>query len=182
MSVDDTSHSDAEPLAKVGDLPVTPEEPEEVTSLRERLLRALADAENARRRAERARTDGWKSGVAELAGRLIPGLNSLDLALRAEPGPGQEASGFASAVLEGVRAARRELVEALQKVGVERIDPRGEAFDARAHEAVATRPDRSASPGQVVEVLQAGYRAADRLIRPARVVVATADRGAEESS
>src|SRR5690606_12967629 len=97
--------------------------------LRDRLLRALADAENARRRADIARREGWKAGVAEVVGRLLPGLDSLDLAIRAEPAPETD-GGFARAVIEGVRAGRRELLEALDKVGVTRIEPEGEPFDA----------------------------------------------------
>lgn len=173
MSTESSGESGKEALADVSGLSASPAEPEEVAALRDRLLRALADAENARRRADIARREGWKAGVAEVVGRLIPGLDSLDLAIRAEPAPETEA-GFARAVIEGVRAARRELLEALDKVGVTRIEPEGEPFDAQTHEAVATRPDDAGASGRVLEVLQPGYRTADRLIRPARVVVAQA--------
>lgn len=172
MHEDDPAAVSAERPRQSTDPPKSPLELDELAALRDRLLRALADAENARRRAEVARSEGQQAGVADLASRLIGGLDSLDLALRAEPGPGQEASAFAAAVLEGVRSARRELLDGLQKTGVERVDPAGETFDPSAHEAVATRPDRSAKPGQVLEVLQPGYRIANRLIRPARVIVA----------
>lgn len=176
---DDMSESmqDEEPGA---DLPVgdagapSPDEPEAVASLRERLLRALADAENARRRAERSRSEGWRAGVAELASRLTSGLDSLDLAIKASPQQGQDPQAFAQAVQDGVAAARRELLDALEKAGVERIEPMGQAFDPQAHEAVAARPDASVPPGQVLEVVQAGYRLAERLIRPARVIVSSA--------
>ncbi|ACG80064.1 Heat-shock protein GrpE(HSP-70 cofactor) (plasmid) [Phenylobacterium zucineum HLK1] len=170
------------PTLDDGDVPAAgapaPDEPEAVSSLRERLLRALADAENARRRAERARNEGWKAGVAELTGRLIPGLDGLDLAVRVEPPDNEGGQAFARAVRDGVRAARRELLDALEKIGVERLDPLGQPFDAAAHEAVATRADATAPPGHVLEVLQAGYRLPERLIRPARVVVSAAPRDA----
>lgn len=152
----------------------SPDEPEAAAALRERLLRALADAENARRRAERARSEGWRAGVAELAGRLISGLDSLDLAVQAAPQGGQDPHAFAKAVQEGVAGARRDLLDALTKAGVERIEPAGQVFDAQAHEAVAARPDASSPAGQVLEVVQAGYRFGDRLIRPARVIVSSA--------
>jgi len=151
----------------------SPDEPEAVASLRDRLLRALADAENARRRAEKARSEGWRAGVAELAGLLISGLDSLDLAVRTAPQAGQDPAAFAKAVQEGVAGARRDLLDALAKAGVERIEPTGQTFDAQAHEAVAARPEASAPSGQVLEVVQAGYRLGDRLIRPARVIVSS---------
>lgn len=174
MSTESSGEAGNEPVADVSGVPVSPAEPEEVAALRDRLLRALADAENARRRADEARRQGWKSGVVEVVERLIPGLDSLDLAIRAGPSAEETGAGFARAVLEGVRAARRELLDALDKVGVTRIEPEGERFDATAHEAVAMRPDGSGPPGRVLEVLQPGYRTVDRLIRPARVVVAQA--------
>lgn len=152
----------------------SPAEPEAVAALRERLLRALADAENARRRADKARSEGWRAGIAELAGRLVSGLDSLDLAVRANPEAGQDPLAFARAVQDGVAAARRDLLDALDKVGVERLEPTGQPFDAHAHEAIAARPDPSAASGQVLEVVQAGYRlAGERLIRPARVIVSS---------
>jgi len=173
MSTQSSAESGNEPPADVSGLTASPAEPEEVAALRDRLLRALADAENARRRADAARREGWRAGVVEVVGRLIPGLDSLDLAIRAEPSAETDTS-FAKAVIEGVRAARRELLEALDKVGVTRIEPEGEPFDAKSHEAVAVRPADSGPSGRVLEVLQPGYRTADRLIRPARVVVAQA--------
>jgi len=177
MRKENSGETGHEPAADLSGVPVHPAEPEEVAALRDRLLRALADAENARRRAEEARREGWKSGVVELVGRLVPGLDSLDLALRAEPPAGEAGAGFARAVLEGLRAARRELLDALDKVGVSCIDPLGEPFDAKSHEAVAMRPDNSGPNGRVLEVLQPGYRTVDRLIRPARVIVAQAPPG-----
>lgn len=177
MSKENSGETGHEPAADLSGVPVHPAEPEEVAALRDRLLRALADAENARRRAEEARREGWKSGVVELVGRLVPGLDSLDLALRVEPPAGEAGAGFARAVLEGLRAARRELLDALDKVGVSCIDPLGEPFDAKSHEAVAMRPDNSGPNGRVLEVLQPGYRTVDRLIRPARVIVAQAPPG-----
>ena len=99
MSTESSGDSGKEALADVSGLSVSPAEPEEAAALRDRLLRALADAENARRRADIARREGWKAGVAEVVGRLIPGLDSLDLAIRAEPAPETDA-GFARAVIE----------------------------------------------------------------------------------
>lgn len=177
MSKENSGEAEHEPAADLSGVPVHPAEPEEVAALRDRLLRALADADNARRRAEEARREGWKSGVVELVGRLVPGLDSLDLALRAEPPVEAAGAGFARAVLEGVRAARRELLDALDKVGVTRIDPLGEPFDPKSHEAVAMRPEDSGSGERVLEVLQPGYSTVDRLIRPARVVVGQAPPG-----
>jgi molecular chaperone GrpE len=147
---------------------------EAVEALQDRLLRALADAENARRQAERARSEGRRAGVADLIARLAPGLDSLDLAVDAARGPDQDDETFARSVQEGLRAARRALLEAFQREGVERIEPLDQPFDPTSHEAVATRADPAAAPGHVLQVVQAGYRVGERLVRPARVVVSAA--------
>src|SRR5262249_15445564 len=83
----------------------------------------------------------------------------------------EEAAGV-SALSDGVRLVHRELSEALLRAGVEAFDPTGEKFDPTSSEALSAQPGDGAEPGTVIEVLTRGYRLADHVIRPARVVVA----------
>lgn len=143
--------------------------------LRERLLRALADAENARKRADRARAEGRETGIAELVSKIVPALDSLDLAIEAASRTEEGTQPSVDALLNGLRATSRAFLDALIKVGVERICPgTGEAFDPNIHDAIASRSDDETGDGLVLETLQPGYRVASRLVRPARVVIAKA--------
>jgi molecular chaperone GrpE len=85
-------------------------------------------------------------------------------------GTGEAAS--VEALLEGKAATLRLLQAALERTGIEVIDPQGEAFDPQLHEAMSMQPAGEAAPGSVLAVLQKGYKLNDRLLRPARVVVA----------
>ena len=143
--------------------------------LRERLLRALADAENARKRADRARAEGRETGIADLVSKIVPALDSLDLAIEAASRTEEGTQPSVDALLNGLRATSRAFLDALIKVGVERICPgTGEAFDPNIHDAIASRSDDETGDGRVLETLQPGYRVASRLVRPARVVIARA--------
>ena len=143
--------------------------------LRERLLRALADAENARKRADRARAEGRESGIADLVSKIVPALDSLDLAIEAAGRTEEGTQPSVDALLNGLRATSRAFLDALIKVGVERICPgTGEAFDPNIHDAIASRSDDETGDGLVLETLQPGYRVASRLVRPARVVISRA--------
>ena len=147
----------------------------EADELRERLLRALADAENARKRADRARAEGRESGIADLVSKIAPALDSLDLAIEAAGRTEEGTQPSVDALLNGLRATSRAFLDALIKVGVERICPgTGEAFDPNIHDAIASRSDDETGDGLVLETLQPGYRVASRLVRPARVVIARA--------
>lgn len=145
-----------------------------VVELQDRLLRALADADNARKRADRARGEGHRAGIADLAAAIVPALDSLDLAISTHGEVSKQEAEHPDALIEGLIATRREFVAALEKCGVQRIEPLGEQFDATRHEAVATRADTDTSPGRILEVMQCGYTVGDRLVRPPRVVVSAA--------
>ena len=135
----------------------------ENASLRDRLLRALAEAENTRRRADRSIEEGRQYAVADLARELLPVADSLQRALATEsPDP---------ALSEGVRATERLLQAALQRVGVSRIEAQDAPFDPAVHEAVMQVDDGTRPPGSIVQVLEDGYSIRDRLLRPAKVVV-----------
>jgi len=139
----------------------------------ERLLRALADLDNHRKRAAREREEGRKYALQSFVRELLPVKDSLERALDANS---VEAGGESEAVREGIRLTLRLWGDVLAASGVEEIDPLGQPFDPAFHEALSLRPAPEATPDTVVEVVQKGYLLNGRLIRPARVIVA----GAEE--
>ena len=128
--------------------------------------RTQADFENYRKRVARESASAQARGCIMLAKELLPALDNLDRAL--------EAAAKDDPLLDGVRLVRSELSAALARTGIESFSPAGEVFDPSVHEAVATseQPAGGAPSGTVVEVYQPGYRLAETIIRPARVVVA----------
>jgi molecular chaperone GrpE len=137
--------------------------------LRDRMLRALADAENARRRAERSATEARQSAVADVVRELLPAADNLQRAIAAaeQHGPTGDA-----ALIEGVRATERMLMGVLERFGVRKIEALGARFDPHLHEAVMETDDHDHPPATVVGVVEDGYTIGDRLLRPARVIVA----------
>lgn len=135
-------------------------------------LRAQAELQNAQRRHAREREAAARYRVEPLARELLDVVDALDEAA-AVP------DAAPAALREGQELIRRRLAGILEKFGVEALDPAGEAFDPQLHEALAARPDAAAAPGAVLEVLRRGYRLHERLLRPARVVVATAPAPAD---
>lgn len=139
----------------------------ENAALQDRALRALAEAENTRRRAERSVQDERQFAVTGLARELLPVLDNLRRAIVAsEQAPSQDAS-----LVDGVRATERLLMGVLQRVGVQRVDALGAPFDPSRHEAMMEVDDPSTAPGTVAAVMEDGYLIHDRLLRPARVAV-----------
>jgi molecular chaperone GrpE len=127
--------------------------------------RTQADFENYRKRVARDSAAAESRGLARLARELLPALDSLDRALAA-------AADADEGLIEGLRLVQRELLGALERVGVESYGAAGEQFDPELHEAVAQQPFDGREPGEIVEVYQSGYRLAGGVIRPARVLVA----------
>ena len=132
----------------------------------ERYLRAVAELDNVRKRAARDVANARRYGLDRLAQALLPVLDSLEAGLAS----GEQAS--AESLLDGKRATMRLLNAALEQVGIKELDPHGEPFDPAMHEAMAVAPSDDAEPGTVLEVFQKGYSIHDRLLRPARVIVA----------
>lgn len=143
---------------------------DEISELKGRLLRALAEADNARKRAVAVRDEGRVTGLADAVTALIPALDSLELTLKSWTVHGTETIG--EAAFEGVAATRSVFLEALKSLGVERIEPTGLPFDPNTAEAMAMREDSSVPQDTVLETVQPGYRLNGRLIRPAFVIVA----------
>jgi molecular chaperone GrpE len=156
----------------------------EAVDLKDRLLRALAEAENTRRRTLRERDDALKYGITAFAKDLLDVADNLRRALEAADKVqlGDEAS---RQLLEGVAATERALLNAFERHGIRRIDPKGERFDHNFHQAIFEAPGTGKPAGTVVEVLQPGYVLHDRLLRPAMVGVAkgepTPDEGADDA-
>ena len=126
--------------------------------------RARADFENYRKRAAQQASDAERRAKASLARDLIPAIDNLERALESAPDD--------DPLADGVRLVHRELTAALDRAGVTSFDPTGDKFDPSSSEALSTQPGDGAEPGTVLESLTRGYRIADRVIRPARVVVA----------
>jgi molecular chaperone GrpE len=130
--------------------------------------RTQADFENFRRRMTREVGAAEARGVARLARELLPALDNLERALAAaEQGPAAPPE-----LAQGFRLVHAEVAAALARVGIEGYAPQGEPFDPAVHEAMAQQPVEGAESGTIVEVYQQGYRLADTVLRPARVVVA----------
>jgi molecular chaperone GrpE len=144
----------------------------ECIQLKDRLLRALAESENVRRRAERDRKDAETYGGTRLARDLLAVHDNLDRALsHVDDALRDQATGF----IEGMELTQRELLSAFAKHKIEKISPAaGEKFDPNLHQAMFEAPVPGAEPGTVIEAMQAGFTIAGRLLRPALVGVARA--------
>jgi molecular chaperone GrpE len=131
--------------------------------------RTQADFDNFRKRAAREQALAEQRGVAKVVKELLPALDNLERALAAAE---SQPDGTEHHLSEGIRLVHAELVAAMARVGVEGYSPKGEQFDPNVHEAMAQQPVEGAQTGTIVEVYQSGYRTADAVIRPARVIVA----------
>jgi len=140
----------------------------EIAALRERLMRALAETENTRRQGERRVQDAQQYAINNLARELLQVVDNLRRALGAAEGDAGKADGL----IEGVAATDRVLTQILNRFGVKEVDALNQPFDPDRHEAVMETDKTEQPPGSVVQVLENGYTLHDRLLRPARVVVA----------
>lgn len=139
----------------------------ENAALQDRVLRALAEADNTRRRAARDLADERRFAVTGLVRALLPVLDNLRRAIDASDQPASQGA----PLVDGVRATERLLIGALEGVGVQRVEARGAPFDPSRHEAMMEVDDPAAAPGTVRDVMEDGYFLHDRLLRPARVAV-----------
>jgi len=139
----------------------------EVAQLKDRYLRLAAEYENFRKRTTRERSESWGKAQADLIQRMVDGLDDLARFAHVDP-----AATDAQTLHAGAEMAERKLWKALEAAGLTRIDQTGVPFDPNQHEAVTLGP--AATPEQdhtVGAILQPGYRLAETLIRPARVIV-----------
>jgi molecular chaperone GrpE len=158
------------PVSNSGEVDAAPLQAEN-ESLRDRMLRALADAENTRRRAERAQREARQYAIADFARELLPVLDNLQRTIAAAERRAA-ASVEDAALIEGVRAVERLLRHTFEQSGIRRLETLGAPFDPSLHEAMMEEEDDGAQPpGTVTRVLEDGYTIHDRLLRPARVAV-----------
>lgn len=157
-----------------GEAAAQPDPAEEIAGLKaalnerhEAYLRAAAEAENIRRRAQKQVSEAFGRGQRQIARELLAAIDSLELGLDAS----QAAS--AEDLAEGQRAVLRQLLKALGQFGVETVAAEGEPFDPERHEAVSMQPSDSVAAQSVISVMQKGYLMQGRLLRAARVVVSS---------
>ena len=143
----------------------------ELAEQKDRLLRALAETENVRRRAQREREDASKYAVTGFAKDLLSAADNLRRALESLP-EAEIKDEHTRSLLAGVAATERELLSVFERHGIRRIDPKGDPFDHNFHQAIFEAERNDQPSGTVVEVLQPGYVLHDRLLRPAMVGVA----------
>jgi molecular chaperone GrpE len=152
---------------------------QEIADLKDRLLRALAETENTRRRAERDRLDASQYAVTRFARDMLTIADNFSRALAACPPELREAADpQVKAVIDGVEATDRQLMQTLERHGVKLIDTANGKFDPNLHQAIAEVPAEGRPAGSIVSVVQAGYMIGDRLLRPAMVTVARASGSA----
>jgi molecular chaperone GrpE len=142
---------------------------DELSASHDRLLRLQADFDNFRKRAARDREDALQFGPQNLVKDLLSVVDNL---ARAIDHARQSGGGDLEGLLQGVELVRRELESVLSKHNVREVEALGKMFNPAQHEAMAQIPVATVEPNTVVEVLQKGYQLRDRLIRPARVIVA----------
>ncbi len=153
----------------------------EVESLKDQRLRALAEAENIRRRADREKAEASQYAVTKFARDMVGIADNFARALAAVPPAVRDAADpQVRAVLDGVEATDRQLMQTLERYGVKSVATDGK-FDPNLHQAIAEVPGNGKPAGAIVDVVQTGYMIGDRLLRPAMVTVAKKEMPAEAS-
>jgi molecular chaperone GrpE len=142
----------------------------ELTKARDEMLRALAEVENTRRRADRTAQEARVYAIDRFAADLLPVADTLSRAIAAAPRDDVD-EGFRN-LLTGVELTERALLDAFARHGLRRIGAKGDAFDPNLHQAVAQAPGDQPA-GAVQEVMQPGYVLGDRTLRAAMVLVST---------
>ncbi len=170
--------------AENGDAPAGEEAPEEAVSgpnvdaviaerdeYRDRMMRALAEAENARKRGERDRKDAEMYGGTKLARDMLPVYDNMKRAIESIT---EEQKAEHAALIEGVELTMRELVNIFGKHGITRVAPEvGEKFDPQVHQAMFEAPVPNTKAGEIIQVMAEGFMIRERLLRPAQVGVSS---------
>ncbi len=139
--------------------------------LKDRFMRALADAENARKRADKDRREAENYGGSKLARDLLPVYDNLQRALATA---NDEQKQISAALLEGVELTLRELTSVFKKHGIEPVSPQvGDRFDPQHHQAMFEAPVPGTRAGEIIQVSAEGFMLHDRLLRPAQVGVSS---------
>jgi molecular chaperone GrpE len=155
----------------------------EAADLKDRLLRTLAEMENLRRRTEREVADARSYGVTNFARDILAVADNMERALKAlDDEIREKAEAGVKALLDGVELTERELIKAMEKHGVKKLEPQGQKFDPNLHQAMFEIPDESVPAGTVVQIMQPGYTIGERVLRPALVGVSKGGPKAQASA
>ncbi len=146
---------------------------EELADLKDKLLRAMAETENIRRRSIREKEDAAKYGITNFARDMVPVADNLGRAVDALPENARDDESFKS-FIEGVELTGKDLATAFEKHGIQEVRPDGGKFDHNLHQAMFEIEDPSTPPGTILQVMQLGYTIGERLLRPAMVGVSKA--------
>ncbi|AXR06076.1 nucleotide exchange factor GrpE [Salinimonas sediminis] len=144
-----------------------------INEQQESVLRARADMENARRRAEAEVEKARKFALERFAGELLPVVDNLERALEA----GDSSNEAVKPLLEGVEMTQKSFLSTIEKFGMSPIDPQGQPFNPEMHQAMSMQESADHEPNTVMAVMQKGYELNGRLIRPAMVMVSRAPSG-----
>ena len=145
---------------------------DEAAALKDKALRALADMENLRRRADKEAADARAYAVTRFAGDMLPVADNLRRALEAIPAEARDsADGAFKTFIEGIELTERDLYTTLARHGVKKLEPMDTKFDPNFHQAIFEIPDASVPNGTVRQVMQTGFAIGERCLRPAMVGV-----------
>jgi len=183
MSDDTTPADEADAFIEAATAEETEALKAEVAELREKVLRVAADAENAKRRAERDANDGRAYAIQKFAQDLLGVADNLQRAMQHAPRDSDDP--LVKNLAIGLEMTEKALLSAFERNGLKRIDPaRGEKFDPHQHQAMMEQHADDVGPGSVLQVMQSGYDLFGRNVRPAMVVVSAKGSGpaAEPSS
>ena len=147
----------------------------QIDELDERLLRLTAEYDNFRKRSQREKNESRQFANQHLLEKQLPVLDNFEMALTA-------AENADPAIRDGVQMIYDQFLSVLKEAGVEGIDAGGELFDPNIHEAISQKETAEVEEGTVVQQVQRGYKLNDRLVRPARVIVAKAPESVSESA
>ena len=179
-SIDMDNEAAAEPMADVTEAIATEESDapdpmealkEEAAKFRDQWIRAAAETENVRKRAERDREEMSKYAIASFARDMVSVLENLKRASESVPLEARASNDLLKTIGEGVDLTLQELLGIFERYHIKRIDPMGQKFDHNLHQAVVQVENTSVPAGTVIQVVQAGYTIHDRLLRPAMVAV-----------
>ena len=145
---------------------------QQVATIKDQALRALAEAENTRKRSERDRQDTAKFAVSAFAKDLLSVSDNLRRALSAISPEQRDAIPELKNIYTGVEMTERELISLFERNGIKKIEPLGAKFDANLHEVLFEAEVPGKEPGIIIQVIEPGYTIHERLLRPARVGVA----------
>lgn len=154
---------------------------EEFNAMKDRMLRAMAEAENTRRRLNKELEDTRKFAVSNFAKEMLIVADNFRRALDAVPKDGDDKAEALKHLMTGVEATERQLQSILEKFGITKINPLGQVFDPQFHRVMMEIDDPNSPPGTVLQVVQEGYMIHDRLLREAMVAVAKGGAATERT-